>query len=363
MPAQAIAVSSVLEERLKGRRAALGALRDLPEDYVLFYSPSLRGGTEGRDAEPVVDYVLAHKEKGLLGVVVKSGEIVEEPGGFISQYQPLRQIYKIIDPVRPADMALRALLMNFDLASNKTFPCGVAVLFPETKRLEFAHPQSCYLFSGDINTPDFIKKLDDLFLESVGANDRAKFQENFGKLCEFLMRHSDNAAVFEERTEKLKAISQAKKATPPVSQGNLRMKVAAAQGVEIRPAMVQKAQTAPPVAKAPEASPAVEPKPAQAPQAQEAKPLAIAKAEKQQTSVAISLASPPRKRLKAAARVSVPAKEQQQDFFTWMQDVQQKGEADAALSAGQWVMVVGISVAVICVVYFLSANLATILRG
>src|SRR6185369_7339971 len=109
MPAQPYSVSSSLEERLKGRRAALEALRSLPEAFQLYYSPSLRGKEAADHADPAVDFVIAHKEKGLLGIVVKSGEIVEEPGGFISQYQPQKQVYKILDPVKPADLALKSL--------------------------------------------------------------------------------------------------------------------------------------------------------------------------------------------------------------------------------------------------------------
>jgi hypothetical protein len=348
MPPQAYNVSSQLEERLKGRRSALSALRDLPEDYFIFFTPSLRHEPIPEAAEPVVDYIIAHRDKGLLGVAVRGGEIVEEPSGLVSQYQPLGQLYKIIDPVKPADAAIRSLLEAFNEDATRLYPCGIAVLFPEAQRLEFTQPKNCYIFGEEIVMPGLVEKLDNLFLKPIAEEDHQLFQQKFTMLCNFLREHADNAAVFQERKDRLRLI-QPRKATQPSGQGSVRMKVAR----KGRQQQAQEASSAPTVRPA-----AILPESAVDRQVKEVlsgalqtgtKSSAIAKAEQahQKPLVLTVEAKEP------------PPRPVQQDMFGWLQEVDTMGEGDASLSPLQWVVVVGVAAAAIAVIYLLSQRLSS----
>jgi hypothetical protein len=350
MPPQAYNISSQLEERLKGRRTALNALRDLPEDYFIFYTPSLRREPIPETVEPVVDYIIAHRDKGLLGVVVRGGEIVEEPSGLVSQYQPLGQLYKIIDPIKPADTALRALLEAFNSEATRLYPCGIAVLFPEAQRVEFSHPKTSYMFGEEITPPGLLEKLDSLFLMPIAEEDRNHFRQNFTMLCNFLREHADNGAVFEEGKDRLRLI-QPRKATQPSGQGSVRMKLA-------RKGKSADASAAPAVRGA-----AVLPESAVDRKVKEvlsgafqsdAKSSAITKAEKiHQQPLVLAPA--------VAAAPMAPSKPVQQDMFGWLQEVDTKGEGDASLSPLQWIVVVGVAAAAIAVIYLLSQRLGALI--
>jgi hypothetical protein len=350
-PPQAYNISSQLEERLKGRRAALNALRDLPEDYFIFYTPSLRREPIPESVEPVVDYIIAHRDKGLLGVVVRGGEIVEEPSGLVSQYQPLGQLYKIIDPIKPADTALRALLEVFNKEATRLYPCGIAVLFPDAQRVEFSQPKNSYVFGEEITPPALVEKLDSLFLMPIAEEDRHYFLQNFTMLCNFLREHADNGAVFQEGKDRLRLV-QTRKATEPSGQGSVRMKVAKNKG---------KAQGSS-AASAVRASAAL-PESAVDRKVKEvlsgamqmgAKSSAITKAEKaHQQPLALTPA--------IAAAPIAPPRPMQQDMFGWLQEVDTKGEGDASLSPLQWIVVVGVASAAIAVIYLLSQRLGALI--
>jgi hypothetical protein len=350
MPAQPYTISSSLEERLKGRRAALEALRNLPEGFQLYYSPALR---KEDHADPTVDYIVAHKEKGLLGIVVKSGEIVEEPGGFISQYQPQKQLYKIMDPVKPADLAIKSLLDAFDKDAHRVYPCGVAVLFPDTMSHEFSEPKTCYLFAEDLTAGDFPLRLVELFLEAVDVNDLAKFRNNYGRLGTFLKAHSDNAAVFEETTQRLKQVS-ALKATPP-AKSPLRMKVAMPPPVAFVEPKKQKPKKEPKLSKAAQEKALVAAALAPMEPEKPGKPLVIAKAEKVQAPIAVPVAE---SKLRSSLRAAPPEVSRQRDMFMWLEEVQERGEGNAWLTTGQWLMAAGLAVFVICAIYFMARNFA-----
>jgi hypothetical protein len=224
----------------------------------------------------------------------------------------------------------------------------------------------------------------------------------FVSLCDFLMRHSDNAAMFEQRREEQKAAEARRVATKPVGYGELRMKVASAEKIEapiiapvVEAEIVAEPPPAPPpplVGKQPVVKPAEpppvvsaqetalslvtppppvvrkrrpKPKPVSLPMVAEPvmDDLAIAKAAKLQKPLPIPAA--PQKvisasaiRRTAAATVATPA---QQDMFSWLGEGNAKGEGEVALSFGFWMVMIVVAAAAICGAYFLSRMVAGLL--
>lgn len=193
------------DDALKGERLVYEALQALPDDYRVYCNPRLNPREYVDPYDRAVDFIVIHPEKGMLAVDVKASEIVEEPNGALSEYQPHRQIYKIIDPVKQASKALQDLFDKCDPVLKTSIPFGVAVFFPETSEVEFTDKKSIYFFSETLQDkaawPQLAARIDDIFPEPIGPTPRLK--ADIEKFCGFLKIHSDHYNPVKEQVKQL----------------------------------------------------------------------------------------------------------------------------------------------------------------
>ncbi len=335
------------EARQKSRRAVLDVLRALPRDYRLYCAPGLPRDAQARSSEPAADFILAHPVRGLLAIVLKQGEIVEEAGGLVSQYNPQTQAYRLVDPVRPATESIGALLQAFEPRAAEICPCGLVVVFTDTQRVEFNQPRAAFLFADDLNTQVFRARLDSRFREPAYGPNLREFREGFERLCAFLERHSDNSMIFAERAGKIRAEAEARRTCAQETVTHLR-EAAAAPVAEVPP------QASDAALFQPDAGPvAADPLPL-------FKPLEIEKAERQAPVVAIPSA-PPKKPQRLAAKSATASHPKKRRNV--IEDALAKGEGEARLPLLQWVLIVGVASGVMGGMYFLARWLGAFLLG
>ena len=191
------------DEQLRGRQAVRNALQTVAGDIAIFYNPKLNAEAMTDLYDRPLDIVLFHRTKGLLGIAIKSGEVVEESNGLVSQYQPAKQYYKIIDPTKQAQKALLALLDECDPSFKDFVPISVAVVFPDTHQSEFVGAHPLFLFQEDLASATLQSQLTDLFAESWDEQKAETYRNNAKRIKDFLQGHSDNNIQRVERKEAL----------------------------------------------------------------------------------------------------------------------------------------------------------------
>lgn len=167
------------------------AFAQLPEDYRVFYHPQIDALQTVDPYDRTLEFIVTHRQKGMIGISAKFGDISEEQHGLINQYQPRRFFYKILDPARQAQSALRDLLAAGNPEWEDGLPFGVAVFLPETRRREFFDPKNIFFFEEDLCASYFITKLDDMFADMPNRAKAELFARDYVLLCNYLKQHSD----------------------------------------------------------------------------------------------------------------------------------------------------------------------------
>lgn len=212
------------DETLKGERLVQDALATLPDAYHVYFNPRLNPREIQDPYDRAIDFIVLHPEKGILAIDVKGGEIVEEPNGYLSQYQPARKLYKIIDPVKQANTALGHLLDMCDDRFRESIPSGIAVFFPDTSQVEFAQSKSVHFFREDLESNQLRQRLEMIFPEPYEKKTTAKLIADLAKLAEFLKVHSDNYNPVKEQVKRLQG-DAAKKQAYQLPEGMARSNV------------------------------------------------------------------------------------------------------------------------------------------
>lgn len=201
--AQVVGTNLSRDEQLRGRQNVRHALRALNNEIEVFHNPKISFETVDDVYDRPLDVVLVHKTKGILGLAIKSGEIVEETGGLVSQYQPHKQFYKIIDPVKKAQKALQALMEECDPGIRDYVALSVGVVFPDTHWTEFTEHKAVYLFKENLSSEALQREVEELFIENWDVNKAQRYADNYPRIVEFLKTHSDNNIQRVERKETL----------------------------------------------------------------------------------------------------------------------------------------------------------------
>lgn len=100
----------------------------LPDDYSVYHSFEWRGNS-GNKLQGEADFVIFHKNKGLLVIEVKSGIISYKDNIWYSTNRNTRKKYQIKDPLKQADASKFELVNMFNEQNIKCF-VGSAVWFP-----------------------------------------------------------------------------------------------------------------------------------------------------------------------------------------------------------------------------------------
>lgn len=167
------------------------AFAQLPDDYRVFYHPQIDALQTVDPYDRTLEFIVTHRQKGMIGISAKFGDISEEQHGLINQYQPRRFFYKILDPARQAQSALRELLAAGNPEWEDGLPFGVAVFLPETRRREFFDPKNIFFFEDDLTASYFLTKLDDMFADMPNRAKAELFARDYVLLCNYLKQHSD----------------------------------------------------------------------------------------------------------------------------------------------------------------------------
>ena len=174
------------DEQLRGRQLVRNALRNFTSQLLVFYNPKINLEEMNDLYDRPLDIVLFHRTKGLMGVAIKGGEVVEENGTLVSQYQPSKQYSKIIDPIKQAKRAMFALLDDLDPAFKEFVPVSVAVFYPDTHQSEFNNPSAMFLFQEHLDVPELQGHMADLFLEAWDTDKTVKYAANDTRKKKFL---------------------------------------------------------------------------------------------------------------------------------------------------------------------------------
>lgn len=329
------------DEQLRGRQNVRHAMRNFTSELLVFHNPKLNLEEMNDLYDRPIDIVLLHKTKGLMGLAIKSGEIVEESGDLVSQYQPAKQYYKIIDPIKQAQKAMLSLLDECDPALKDFVPITVVVIYPDTHKSEFTRANPLFLFEEDLVVDDLQGRLQELFSDSWDAQKTQKYWANCARIKEYLKLHSDNNIERVERKETLTKLGVREEKKP------YQLPQKAAPGSALK---------SPAPARSPGAvrvqTNAVIPKSA-----------SVKSAAQQPSPASSKLKSAP---LPVAARKSAdltiqPAPNPLSQFIQNIED-RWKNEEQVELSGGQWGMVIAIAAIFICVAYFIGRNAGIIMH-
>ncbi|MBY0429194.1 MAG: NERD domain-containing protein, partial [Alphaproteobacteria bacterium] len=198
---QAMTTNLSRDEQLRGRQNVRNALRDFTSELLVFYNPKINLDEMNDLYDRPLDIVLFHRTKGLMGVAIKSGEIVEENGTLVSQYQPSKEYYKMIDPIKQAKKAMAALLDDLDRVLKEFVPVSVVVFYPDTHQSEFNNASPMFLFEEHLDMPDLQSHMLELFHERWDNDKTVKYAANATRIKEFLKLRSDNNIERVERKE------------------------------------------------------------------------------------------------------------------------------------------------------------------
>jgi hypothetical protein len=194
--------------KLDGEAMVRIAMQTLGEDYKVFYHPQQNKNAIIDPYDRELDIAIVHRTKGILAISTKFGEVTEEQNGVINQFQPRRNYYKIMDPARQAKSALADMLGSYDASWKELLPVGAAVFLPDTHVAEFYDPKSIFFFQEDISGSQFQVKLDVLFPYPFDTATRAKFEEAYVLLCNYLKQHSASENPFENRRQQIKTFTE-----------------------------------------------------------------------------------------------------------------------------------------------------------
>jgi hypothetical protein len=232
---------------LTAEESLYSALRRLPTAYQIFVNPRA-GIDEAVDPyDRPINFIIMHPAKGLVVITMKEGEIVEEVNGFLSQYQPHRQVYKIMDPLKQAKTAYDALTTAAGEDMTRYLPNAIIAVFPDTLRSEFADPKEIYFFREDYEAANFTQRLIEMIPDAPPGVDEGRIRIGLEQLGAFLKSHSDHHHQLRERTQravpqkaaqpapfKVPAAQPAAPAKkPPASMPNVRKKVQATEQKKI----------------------------------------------------------------------------------------------------------------------------------
>ncbi len=192
-------------ERSSGEDALRQALRALPFTYTVHYEPQRNLSEHIDPYDRALFAVVTHSGKGVLALALKTGEVTEEPGGLINQFQERRAYYKVLDPIKQAKLALQSLARDFDGNWQGVADVAVAVCLPDTHRSEFTTPQNEFFFAEDIQSPHFAERLAALFKGPQSGVDAASYQQFSG----YLARHSAAPKPVDLRAERIRKLAEA----------------------------------------------------------------------------------------------------------------------------------------------------------
>lgn len=353
--AQAITPNLSRDEQQRGRQIVRHALRNFTSELLVFHNPKINMEEMDDLYDRPLDIVLLHRSKGLMGISIKSGEIVEENGDLVSQYQPNKEYYKIIDPIKQAQKAMTTLLDACDPALKEFVPMSVVVFYPDTNKSEFAHANPLFLFKEHIaDEANLQNHMLDLFLESWDAEKALKYAGNATRIKEFLKVHSDNNIERLERKETLSKLGVREEKKPYVLPQKPTPGAAAARAASAPPRapVTTRPQSFSPAA--PKQA-AVQQKPAPQKSVQQKPPL--------QKRTAQRVAVPPIK-TPARKRIDLSIEPQQNPLVSFFQNMEERWryEERVALSGGQWGMLVALAAIIVCVAYFVGRNAGIIMR-
>lgn len=314
------------------------ALRRLPDAYQIFVNPRINRSDAVDTFDHPLSFVIVHPDKGVMAIGMKIGEIVEETSGLLSQYQPHRQLYKIMDPVKQAKTAYEALASDCDPDLKAFVPLGVIAVFPDTQRVEFAEPKSNYFFKDSLDSARFVEKLEEIFPDPPLGMDSKRIRTHLESFCAYLKSHSDHHFELRDRT-RVTPVARTTKQPPPPPKAQL-------------PKGVHSAAKKPPTAPSPPyvapAKPDVThvPKVRQALQAPRAVSSSAPTAARRPASPSSAPVSPPMRQAPAQTRPVAHPQWQQVPY-----------RAEAGLSPAFWIGVVCVAAGFIAAVYFLFRNI------
>lgn len=196
------------------------ALRRLPDAYQIFVNPRINRSDVVDTFDHPLSFVIVHPDKGVMAIGMKVGEIVEETSGLLSQYQPHRQLYKIMDPVKQAKTAYEILASDCDPDLKAFVPLGVIAVFPDTQRLEFAEPKSNYFFKDSLDSARFVEKLEEIFPDAPPGMDVKRIRTHLENFCVYLKSHSDHHFELRDRT-RVTPVARTTKQPPPPPKAQL----------------------------------------------------------------------------------------------------------------------------------------------
>lgn len=369
---QAIAPNLSRDEQLRGRQNVRYALRNFTSELLVFYNPKVNLEEMDDLYDRPLDIVLLHRSKGLMGISIKSGEIVEESGDLVSQYQPNKEYYKIIDPIKQAQKAMMALLDACDPALKEFVPISVVVIYPDTHKSEFMHANPLFLFEEDLKSDQLQQQLLDLYLENWDTEKALKYAANATRIKEFLKTHSDNNIERVERKETLSklGVREEKKAyVLPSKTAPGAVAAQAAKAASVPPRLAQ--QSAPrAVSLPPQAAQQQSVQQRTQPQRSQQK---SAPNQRVQQKPSPQKVAPPNRAMRVAVppiktaprkRVDLSIEPQKNPLVSFFQDMEERWryEERVALTGKQWGMVVACAAIFICVAYFVGRNAGIIMR-
>lgn len=358
--AQAITPNLSRDEQQRGRQIVRHALRNFTSELLVFHNPKINMEEMDDLYDRPLDIVLLHRSKGLMGISIKSGEIVEENGDLVSQYQPNKEYYKIIDPIKQAQKAMTTLLDACDPALKEFVPISVVVFYPDTHKSEFMHANPLFLFEEHIaDEANLQNHLLDLFLESWDAEKALKYAGNATRIKEFLKVHSDNNIERLERKETLTKLGVREEKKPYVLPQKPTPGAAAAKAASAPPraAVTARPQSFSPAAPPQQRNVQQKPAPNKAVQ-QKPSPQKVAAPNRAMRVAVPPIKTAPRK------RVDLSIEPQKNPLVSFFKDMEERWryEERVALSGGQWGMLVACAAIVVCVAYFIGRNAGIIMR-
>ncbi len=326
------------DEQLRGRQNVRNALRNFTSECLVFYNPKINIEEMNDLYDRPLDIVLFHRTKGLMGVAIKSGEIVEENGTLVSQYQPSKQYYKIIDPIKQAKKAMIAFLDDCDPSLKEYVPINVVVFYPDTHQSEFTTPSPMFLFEEHLGMRELQSHMLDLFVEPWDTDKALKYAANATRVKEYLKNHSDNNIERVERKETLtklgvreekKAYQLPQKPTPGAANKAAATGRGAQRGQAQAKTKVSQPRPSNQMSKAVRVNP--------------------------------DLAAPP---IAVRKRVDLSI-EPDRGVFGFLHNIEDriKSEERVELSGGQWGMMIAIAAIIVCVAYFIGRNAGIILHS
>ncbi len=370
--AQAITPNLSRDEQQRGRQIVRHALRNFTSELLVFHNPKVNLAEMDDLYDRPIDIVLLHRSKGLMGISIKSGEIVEENGDLVSQYQPNKQYYKIIDPIKQAQKAMTALLDACDPTLKEFVPISVVVFYPDTHKSEFTKANPLFLFEEHIEDEKNLQNhLLDLFLESWDAQKALKYAGNATRIKEFLKTHSDNNIERVERKETLtklgvreekKAYVLPQKPTPSAAAAKAAATLPPRAAVTTRPQSFSPASSAQQRLNG-QSTAAQRPAPHKSAQQKPSEKNSGSHKVAVTKTMTGRVAVPPIKPV-TRKRVDLSIEPQKNPLVSFFQDMEERWryEERVALSGGQWGMVVACAAIVVCVAYFIGRNAGIIMR-